>query len=295
MRQQRSAAERPARAPPPTKTHPAKSGQHTEEKAQAVWERFKGQPHPEPAQPGKEAVMSVAEAIVLAGASAATAAAIIRAEPAILRAPPASVAAKMHALAPLTTGALTMTHVGRGCLRDPNPLRQLVWGSALQDISPRYLRLSNPLNSALPMLPPHADAVKTRQAQYRKLGPAAARAAVLGLSDAKLEGSIQLLSELVGSARLTSRHPQHDKAWEVLQGCDDAHLSALLCDHSVPQLHQLREALQQHLGWEGPQAAAALLRFAGTAQAPSACPHSRFRQLTAASPEGVFALSVLLR
>ncbi|PRW58568.1 HEAT repeat-containing [Chlorella sorokiniana] len=243
MRQQRSAAERPARAPPPTKTHPAKPGQHAEEKAEAVWSRFKGQPRPAgPTEPGKEAVKSVAEAFVSAGPSAATAAAIIRAEPAVLQAPPASVAAKMHSLSPLTT-----------------------------------------------------DAVKSRQALYRKLGPAAARTAVLGLDDAAFQESVQLLSELVGSARTNSRHPQHDKAWEVLQGCDDAQLSALLCDHSAPQLHQLLQALQQHLGWDGSQAASALLGFAGTAQVPSACPHTRFRQLAAASPEGVFALSFLLR
>lgn len=97
-------SERPARAPPPTKTRPAKPGQRIEDKAQAVWQRFKGQPHPGPEEPGKEAVMSVAEAIVLAGPSAVTAAAIIRAEPAVLQAPPASVAAKLQSLAPLATG-----------------------------------------------------------------------------------------------------------------------------------------------------------------------------------------------
>ena len=140
-----------------------------------------------------------------------------------------------------------------------------------------------------------ADAVKTRQALYRKLGPAAARAAVLDVSDATFQSSCQLLSELVGSARVNSRHPQHDKAWEVLQGCDGAQLSALLCDHSAPQLRQLLQALQQHLGWDGSQAAAALMRFAGTAQVPSACPHNRFRQLAAACPDGVATLGSLLR
>lgn len=139
------------------------------------------------------------------------------------------------------------------------------------------------------------DAVKTRQALYRKLGPAAARAAVLDLSDASFQGSCQLLSELVGSARVKSGQSQHDKAWEVLQACDTAHLGALLCDHSTPQLRQLLQSLRQHLFWDAAQAAGALLGFAGTAQAPSACPHSRFRQLAAAAPDGVATLGSLLR
>ncbi len=152
--------------------------------------------------------------------------------------------------------------------------------------------------SCSPLLYPvshNTDAVKNRQALYRKLGPAAARAALLGLDDVAFQDSCRFMSDLIASARMNSRSVQHDKAWEVLQGCDGAQLSALLCDHSAPQLRQLLQALQQHLGWDGSQAAAALMRFAGTAQVPSACPHNRFRQLAAACPDGVATLGSLLR
>lgn len=142
---------------------------------------------------------------------------------------------------------------------------------------------------------PAADAIKSRQGLYRRLGPAAARAAALGQGDAEFREGCELLRELVAAARPNSHHPQHDKAWEVVRGCEAAHLGALLCDHSAPDVRLLVAALQQHLAWSAPQAAAALLGFAGTAQAPSACPHRRLGRLAAASPDGVAALGAMLR
>ena len=126
-----------------------------------------------------------------------------------------------------------------------------------------HLLAITPATAAPPTPLPAAAATKSRQALYRRLGLAAARAAALGLGDAEFGEACQLLGELVAAARSglqpLSRHSQHDKAWGVLQGCEAAHLTALLCDYSAADLRRLLAALQRDLGWSAPQAAAALL------------------------------------
>lgn len=284
MRQQRSSAERPARAPPPIKTHPTpKPGQGAEDKAEAVWQRFKGQPRQAPdAPPVKEAVLSVAQAIVGAGPSAATAAAIMRAEPAVLLAPPATVAAKMRSLAPLAAGRCASVCAGR------RRCAEVQHGRGSSPLCP--CTLASP---RLPLLYPRSRRCRRHQEPAGAVpaaGPGGGTHCRAGAGGCRVWGRLPAAGELVVAARPVSRHTQHDKAWGVLRDCEAAHLTTLLCDHSAAELRRLLVALHRDLAWSAPQAAAALLGLDGTGQAAAACP-----RLAAASPDGVAALGSLLR